>query len=163
MTLSWCYHDMKNIAGDTSYQQSCPTASVDSVSSLRSRSRGLEAAPGHRGPAGGPWRRVAPGGGPARDAPALSGDDACWLWREVWRLVCVETSGTPVLRAGLCQVQSAQAYVTHTPSRLCERRHGYVTRFQDCCFLLSTSCGINGLANSHTVFCTPHRPREGGR
>ena len=48
-----------------------------------------------------------------------------------------------------------------------ERHHLYVTRSQD--FLLSSGSHMRytyaqaGRANSHTVFCTPQRPREGGR
>ena len=59
-----------------------------------------------------------------------------------------------------------------------ERWHRCVTRSQD--FLLGATASAQGaalssgshmrytyaqrgLANSHTVFCTPQRPREGGR
>src|SRR5215471_9685598 len=83
---------------DTSPQRSCPTASVDAVSGLRSRLRGLQAVPGHRGPAGGPRRRVAPGGGPARGARALCDNDAVWFWRVLLRIVWLGTWDTPLHR-----------------------------------------------------------------
>src|SRR5438445_13609516 len=57
--------------GKVRYPRFCPTVSVGFSSALRSRSRGLPAAPGHRGPVGGPRRRVAPGGGRAPGAPTL--------------------------------------------------------------------------------------------
>jgi hypothetical protein len=110
--LRWCGNQ---IGKGTSRQRSCPTVAVASGGVPRSRSRGLQEAPGHRGPAARPWRRVAPGGSLARDAHARSGDDACGLWRVAWRLACVETWGTPMLREGLCWVKSASADVTHPP------------------------------------------------
>ena len=75
---SWC--DTQR-AGETSPQRFCPTASVGSASGLRSRPPGLRGGPSHQGPAAGPRRRAAPGGGRARGAPALCDDDAVWLWR----------------------------------------------------------------------------------
>src|SRR5207249_10520429 len=68
---------------------------VGCASVLRSQSRGLSEALNHRGPAGEPWRRVAPGGGLARGARALCDNGAVWLWRVCVRLVCVGTWGTP--------------------------------------------------------------------
>src|SRR5215510_5870400 len=89
-----CWYGTRT-AEDTSAPQSCPTVSVGCACALRSRPRGLLEAPGHRGPVEGPRRRVAPGGGRVRDAPARCDNDVVWLWRSVWRLVCVETSCTP--------------------------------------------------------------------
>src|SRR5262245_48424715 len=55
----------------------------------------------------------------------------------------------------------------HRPPLVCENSVTSISRGpRTSCFLLSTMCGIHsphGLANSHTVFCMPHRPREGGR
>src|SRR5215831_4257219 len=99
----WCG---SQTAGDTSYPRSCPIVSVGSASALQSRPRGLQAAPSHRGPAGGPQRRAAPGGDHVRGAPALCDNDVVWLWRVVWHLVCVGTWCTPGFRGGLWRLPS---------------------------------------------------------
>src|SRR5437870_7624881 len=82
-------------AGGTSPRRFSPEACAGCASALRSRSRGLPEAPDHQEPAGGPRRRVAPGGSPARGARALCDNGAVWLWCVVVRLVWLGTWGPP--------------------------------------------------------------------
>src|SRR4029434_10396793 len=82
-----------------------------------------------------PPRLAAPDGDHAQGAPVVCGGGAAWLWRVVWRVVCVGTWCAPVLLESLCWVKYAQAHVTRTPLRLWKRSYCGVTRSED--FLLS--------------------------
>src|SRR5262249_42677678 len=73
------------------------------ASALRSRSRGLQEAPGHQGPAGGPRRCVVPGGSHAQRALALCDNDGVWLWCVCVRIVWQETWGTPLHCVEFCR------------------------------------------------------------
>src|SRR5215471_11876848 len=122
-----CWYGTRT-AADTSPRRFAPGACAGCANGLRFRLRGLQEAPAHRGPAGGPRRRVAPDGGRVQVARALCDNGGDGFSRGVWCLVCVETWYAPVLREGLCWVKSALAHVTPPPSRLCERRHCCITR-----------------------------------
>jgi hypothetical protein len=69
----WCD---SQTGGDTSPQRFCPTASVGSLSGLRSQPPALRGGPSRSRPAPQPWRRAAPDGGRARGAPVLCDNDA---------------------------------------------------------------------------------------
>src|SRR5262249_28819686 len=150
---------------ETSHQGSCPTASVGSVSGLQSRRPRCRGGPSQGALAPRPPRPAAPDGDHAPGAPGLSGSDAFWLWRifdgscggghvhswlpcgSVAVAVCASTCGT-CPRASV----STASPLRHVPP-------GLPAFFSHPCAVYIRP---HGLSHSHTVFCTPHRHREGG-
>src|SRR5262249_33232967 len=108
----WCGNQR---GAGTSHRRFCPTASVGSVCGLQSRLPRVRGSPGPGARAPMPPRPAAPGGDHVRGVSALCDNGVVWLWRGVWRLVCVGTSCTPVLREGLYGMQDAQAHMTPPP------------------------------------------------
>src|SRR5262244_4221903 len=85
-----CWYDTRT-AENTSPRRFSPGVCAGCATALRSRSRGLQAVPGHQGPAEGLQWPAALGGGRARGAPALCDNDVVWLWRVLSWIVCLET------------------------------------------------------------------------
>src|SRR5262245_15975909 len=101
--------------GDTSYRRSSPAVSVGCASGPQSRPPSVRGGPSHGALAPRAWRRAAPDGSHAPDAPALCGDGVVWLWRVFLPIVWLRTWSPPLHRVGLVPFKSVQASVPMPP------------------------------------------------
>src|SRR5262249_38669878 len=154
----WCGNQR---GADTSYRRPSPTASVGSVSGLRSRPPSCRGGPSPGAPVSRPCPHAAPGGDHGRGVPVLCGGDAAWLWLAFSRIVSWETCGPP----GFCRASGAVAVCLSTRATgplasvrtASPLRHVLTGLPAVFCYLYAVYMCPNGCSHSHAIFCTPHR------